>query len=69
MKAVVKQEDVVKHWGVYISDPTGEEGGWLMDDHAFIFSTTCPRVANVQHDMVLRFSDLEDKNLEVKEIA
>lgn len=71
MKAEVNEEDVVKHWGLY----NRETEQWLTDDSGMIFAVTCPRVANVQLDIVVNelksFRDSDDvveTELEVREI-
>lgn len=45
-KAIVKEEEVVKHWGLK------ENGRWLVDNDSIIVHFTCPRVANVQKDIL-----------------
>jgi len=63
MKAEVKPKEVVKHWGIWI--PKAET--WLVDNSNIVFSTTCPRVANVQHDKLVD-AGWDETELEVKEL-
>ena len=71
MKAEVREEDVVKHWGLY-NTVTDE---WLTSEEGLIFAATCPRVANAQLDIVVKelnkfndSNDVEEEDLEVREI-
>lgn len=63
-KAKVKQEEIVKHWGLK------EDGVWMADSDGIIIHFTCPRVANVQKDIydALYKSMDDDAEITVEEI-
>lgn len=63
-KAVVKDEEVVKHWGLK------EDGAWMLDADGVIIHFTCPRVANVQKDIYdMLYKSMDDEaEITVEEI-
>lgn len=74
MKAEVKEQDVVKHWGIWMV----EQNNWWADNSGSIYSVTCPRVANVQYEYIInqyfpktqyKKTQYNEDNLEVKEIT
>lgn len=65
MKAEVNEQDVVKHWGIWVF---GAEA-WLVDDSGIIFAVTCPRVANAQHEMLISGLGFASDSVEVREIV
>lgn len=54
-KVKVRDEDVVKHWGLK------EDGSWMLTGDGVIIAFTCPRVANVQKDIYdMLYKSMED---------
>lgn len=66
------EADIVKHWGLRLKEQTGEVSGtygeWLVDSNAIIFSTTCPRVAEAQLEIVQKGNPELAERVEVAEI-
>lgn len=67
MKAEVKENEIVKHWGIWLEDDDGE--GWIRDYSGIIVHFTCPIVANVQHDLIVEEGDWKPEQLTIKVIA
>jgi hypothetical protein len=44
--AKYEEKDIVKHWGLK------ENGSWFVDSDGILIAFTCPRVANVQKDII-----------------
>lgn len=66
MKAEVKENEVVKHWGIWVL----ESQTWLTDDSGIIFAVTCPRVANAQYYLMTTDGYAWPKDaLDVREIT
>lgn len=64
MKREVKEEEVVKHYGIWFT----KDKQWLVTSDGIVYTTTCPRVANVQHDFLIETFDWTDEELEVREV-
>lgn len=69
MIAEVNENDIVKHWGIWVKAKEEFDAGWLVLEDGLVYATTCPRVANVQHDAVIKLSEYTDEDLEVREIT
>lgn len=66
MKQVVKEEEVVKHWGVKIKQ--GDKWFWYASSEGLLWHSTCPRVANAQHDLIRDHMGVPDEELAVEMI-
>lgn len=58
------EKDIVKHWGLY----SKEDESWLLTGDGFIWAVTCPRVAEVQKNIMTNTFRYAEADLEVKEV-
>jgi hypothetical protein len=64
MKVEVNKKDIVKHFGIWVKSANE----WLCSHQYMLMAFTCPRVANAQHDIVLKSGEFKEEDLEVREI-